>query len=226
MKPLRPKTEAPLRPVLQPGKRGMDLLLSSLLLLPALPVMAVIGVTVRFGLGGPVLFRQERPGWLEQPFMLLKFRTMNEARDTAGRLLPDGQRLTRLGRFLRRTSLDELPGLFNVLRGDLSLVGPRPLLMKYLPYFTAEERVRHAVRPGLTGWAQIHGRNYVPWDQRLALDVWYVQNWSLGLDLRILLRTIWKVLTRDGAAADADTAETDLDQERLGKTAPVGFARR
>ncbi len=205
----------------QPGKRAFDLLVGTAILLLAMPAMAVSALLIRLHLGSPVLFRQERPGALEKPVVLLKFRTMTDARDTAGNLLPDGQRLTHLGRFLRRSSLDELPELFNVLRGELSLVGPRPLLMKYLPFFTARERLRHTVRPGLTGWAQINGRNYLPWDKRLAMDVWYVENWSLWLDVRILFATVWKVLRREGAAADSDTAETDLDRERQ---SPLTFA--
>jgi sugar transferase EpsL len=195
-------------------KRLLDLALTipaSALLLPAISALAVV---VRLGIGAPVLFRQQRPGLHGRPFTLYKFRTMTDARDRAGQLLPDGRRLTLLGRFLRRSSLDELPELFNVLRGDMSLVGPRPLLMKYLPYYTEREQLRHTIRPGLSGWAQIHGRNRLPWDERLAMDVWYVENWSLALDLRILLLTLWKVLRRDGVAADTDTVEVDLDLQR------------
>ena len=203
----------------QSGKRVLDLII----ILPAcvvlLPLTAMIAMLVRLRLGTPVLFRQRRPGKDEKPFTLFKFRTMTDARNERGELLPDGERLTRLGRFLRETSLDELPELFNILRGDLSLVGPRPLLLQYLPYFTVRERLRHAVPPGLTGWAQINGRNYLPWDERLALDVWYVENWSIALDLRILALTVWKVLRREGVAADTDTAETDLDRERQGRAA-------
>jgi lipopolysaccharide/colanic/teichoic acid biosynthesis glycosyltransferase len=146
--------------------------------------------------------------------MLYKFRTMTDDRDDTGQLLPDKLRLTSLGIFLRNTSLDELPALFNVLKGDMSLVGPRPLLMRYLPYYTDRENLRHSVRPGITGWAQVNGRNYLPWDERLALDVWYVENWTLGLDLKILLTTFMQVLRREGVSADPDAAETDLDWER------------
>ena len=221
MKPPSPKSD-PLPPRPQPGKRAMDVFFCLAAAPVWLPVTALVGLLVRFSLGSPVLFRQERPGTLEKPFLLLKFRTMTDARNAAGSLLPDGQRLTPLGRFLRRSSLDELPELFNVLRGELSLVGPRPLLVKYLPYFSAKEKLRHTVRPGLTGWAQINGRNYLPWDQRLAMDVWYVENWSLWLDMRILFATIGKVLRREGAAADSDQAETDLDWERRRELAGSG----
>ncbi len=203
----------------QSGKRVLDLILVLPACVVLLPLTAMIAILVRLRLGTPVLFRQRRPGKDEKPFTLFKFRTMTDARNERGELLPDGERLTRLGRFLRETSLDELPELFNILRGDLSLVGPRPLLLQYLPYFTARERLRHAVPPGLTGWAQINGRNYLPWDERLALDVWYVENWSIALDLRILVLTVWKVLRREGVAADTDTAETDLDRERQGRAA-------
>ncbi|RKX62201.1 MAG: hypothetical protein DRP37_02185, partial [Thermodesulfobacteriota bacterium] len=149
------------------------------------------------------------------PFTIYKFRTMTDAMDAKGNLLPDGQRLTPLGGFLRSTSLDELPELFNVLKGDMSLVGPRPLVMKYLPYYTDREQLRHSVRPGITGWAQVNGRNLILWDERLAMDVWYVENWSICLDLRILAITILKVLRREGAAKDPDSVEIHLDQERL-----------
>lgn len=182
-----------------------------------LPILALIAILVRLGIGAPVLFKQERPGLHGKPFTLYKFRTMTDARDGKGRLLPDGERLTRLGTFLRKTSLDELPELFNILRGDLSLVGPRPLLMQYLPYFTATEALRHAVKPGLTGWAQVNGRNHLGWDERLALDVWYVENWTLLLDLRILMRTFRTVVRSEGVAVDTDTVETYLDQERQGR---------
>ncbi|WP_298037132.1 sugar transferase [uncultured Desulfuromonas sp.] len=201
----------------QPGKRTLDLLVTSAALSLLLPVIVVVAFLVRVRLGSPFLFRQVRPGLYEKPFKLLKFRTMSNARDEDGRLLPDGQRLTAFGRFLRRSSLDELPGLFNVLRGDMSLVGPRPLLTKYLPYYSGREKSRHTVRPGFTGWAQIHGRNFLPWDERLALDVWYVENWSLRLDLYILVMTFWKVLRSEGVAPDTDEVEPDLDHEREGR---------
>ena len=180
------------------AKRGLDLVagLAGLLLLG--PLFAAIGLVVKLTLGSPVIFRQVRPGLRGNPFTLLKFRTMLEARDEHGRLLPDGQRITRIGRFLRSTSLDELPELVNVLRGEMSLVGPRPLLMAYLDCYTHEQRRRHEVKPGTTGWAQVNGRNALTWEQKFALDVWYVDHQSLWLDVRILVLTVWKIITREG----------------------------
>jgi lipopolysaccharide/colanic/teichoic acid biosynthesis glycosyltransferase len=196
------------------GKRLFDLALTVPALVLLAPVLLVLAVLVRWRLGTPIFFRQQRPGRNEQPFTLVKCRTMTDARDATGRLLPDSQRLTALGRFLRATSLDELPELLNVLKGDMSLVGPRPLLMQYLPYYTAEERRRFAMLPGITGWAQVHGRNAVAWDRRLALDVWYVEHTSLVLDLRILARTLIQVIRRADVAVDTQSAETYLDEER------------
>jgi lipopolysaccharide/colanic/teichoic acid biosynthesis glycosyltransferase len=183
-------------------KRALDVFGATVGLLALLPVLVVVAVLVRTDLGTPVLFRQRRAGRDERPFELVKFRTMRDAVDAAGVPLPDEVRLTRLGRWLRSSSLDELPELWNVLRGDMSLVGPRPLPMEYLPRYTTEERRRHEVRPGMTGWAQINGRNLVDWDDRLALDVWYVEHRSLLLDLRILWRTIAAVVRRDGISAE------------------------
>ncbi len=162
------------------------------------PLIAVVAIVVAVGLGRPVLFRQTRPGFRGRLFQVYKFRTMLDSVDASGRPLPDADRLTRLGRFLRASSLDELPQLFNVLRGDLSLVGPRPLLVQYLPRYSAEQARRHDVLPGITGWAQVHGRNAVDWDERFALDVWYVDHWSLRLDVRILLMTLRSVFKREG----------------------------
>lgn len=197
-----------------PIKRVLDVALSALALaVLALPLLVLMAV-VRLRLGSPVFFRQVRPGLEGRPFELVKFRTMTDARDPSGRLLPDAQRLTALGRFLRATSADELPELWNVLRGDMSLVGPRPLLMRYLPYYTERERVRHQVRPGLTGWAQLQGRNTVSWNERLALDAWYVENRSLMLDLKILLRTVAAVIRRQGVLVDPGAIMQDLDVER------------
>jgi lipopolysaccharide/colanic/teichoic acid biosynthesis glycosyltransferase len=184
------------------GKRLVDLILTVFALVLVLPVLGVITVLVRWRLGSPVLFRQQRPGLHGKPFMLLKFRTMTDARDAAGNLLPDEQRLTSFGRFLRRTSLDELPELINVLRGDMSLVGPRPLLMQYLDRYTPDQMRRHEVRPGITGWAQIKGRNALSWEEKFALDVWYVDHLSLWLDLKIILLTVWKVLRREGISQE------------------------
>jgi len=179
-------------------KRLFDLVVASIATLFLSPVFFVVGVLVYWKLGSPILFRQQRPGLHGKPFTLYKFRTMTDARDADGNLLPDADRLTNFGRFLRRTSLDELPELINVLKGDMSLVGPRPLLMHYLELYSPEQARRHHVRPGITGWAQISGRNAVSWEEKFRLDVWYVDNVSLGLDLKILLLTLWKVVKREG----------------------------
>jgi lipopolysaccharide/colanic/teichoic acid biosynthesis glycosyltransferase len=164
------------------------------------PLIAAVAAGVRWVLGSPVLFRQTRPGLGGAPFTIVKFRTMTDARDERGELLPDDERLGAFGRFLRSSTLDELPELWNVVRGEMSLVGPRPLLMEYLPRYSSDQARRHAVRPGMTGWAQVNGRNLATWDERLAQDVWYVDHWSLGLDLRILLRTPVLILRRAGVA--------------------------
>lgn len=173
--------------------------LSGLLFLA--PVLATFAVLVRVKLGSPVLFSQVRPGKGGQPFRMYKLRTMTDERDGAGNLLPDAVRLTRFGRLLRSSSLDELPELWNVLKGDMSLVGPRPLLMEYLPLYNARQAKRHDVRPGLTGWAQINGRNALSWEEKFELDVWYVENRSFWLDLKIIFLTIKKVLVREGISA-------------------------
>lgn len=180
------------------GKRLSDVLAAAALGLATLPIQLAIAVAVRLLLGRPVLFRQRRPGLNEQPFTLVKFRTMTSGRSQTGEPLPDEMRMTAFGRILRRTSLDELPELWNVLRGDMSLVGPRPLLIEYLPLYSAEQRRRHEVRPGLTGWAQVNGRNDVDWTKRLAMDAWYVDQYSVALDLRILAKTLVSVLSRRG----------------------------
>ena len=195
-------------------KRLLDLVAASAGLVVLAPVIAATALVVRVRLGSPVVFRQVRPGLGERPFEMLKFRTMTDARTPDGMLRPDGERLTATGRLLRRTSLDELPSLVNVLRGDLSLVGPRPLLMRYLPHFTDRERLRFTVRPGITGWAQVHGRNDLAWDRRLAHDVWYVEHRSLALDLRILLQTVGAVFRSRGVVEDPGAAMLDLDAER------------
>jgi lipopolysaccharide/colanic/teichoic acid biosynthesis glycosyltransferase len=202
------------RPRGYPGKRLLDVVLAGLALLLLAPVLLVLMGLVWLSVGRPIFFRQERPGFDGKPFHILKFRTMTDARDTAGGLLPDGQRLTRLGAFLRQTSLDELPELLNVLRGDMSLVGPRPLLFRYMPYFRPRERLRFEVLPGITGLAQVSGRNCVGWDQRLELDARYVESMSLEQDLRILWRTLVTVVRREGVSADVDQVETWLDEER------------
>lgn len=182
-------------------KRVFDVVVSAIALVALAPVMGLIALAVWRTMGRPVLFRQVRPGLHGKPFVMYKFRTMRDLRDAEGKLLPDEMRLTPFGRWLRATSLDELPELLNVLRGEMSLVGPRPLLMEYLERYTPEQARRHEVKPGITGWAQIHGRNNLSWDERFKLDVWYVDNWSLWLDLKILWRTLWMVLRREGISA-------------------------
>ena len=183
-------------------KRLFDVLMALFALLLLLPVMIIVGVLVRIKLGSPVLFTQDRPGKNSQIFKMMKFRTMLDARNKHGELLPDEQRMTSFGRFLRSTSLDELPGLINVLRGDMSLVGPRPLLVQYLPLYSPHQARRHEVSPGITGWAQVNGRNALSWQKKFELDVWYVDNQSFWLDLKILLLTVKKVFVREGISAN------------------------
>lgn len=189
-------------------KMTFDRIVASIAFVGALPVLISVALLVRLKLGSPVLFRQTRPGKDEILFDLYKFRTMTDRRDVNGDLLPDKERLTRFGALLRSTSLDELPSLLNVIKGDLSLVGPRPLLPQYLPLYSAHQRRRHEVRPGITGWAQINGRNAIDWNQRFALDVWYVENQSMWLDLKIILMTIKKVFKRDGISAAGEATMT------------------
>jgi glycosyltransferase involved in cell wall biosynthesis len=198
------------------GKRAFDFALAGTALLVLSPLLALIALIVRLGMGTPIIFKQERPGLETRPFRLMKFRTMTSERNQRGELLPDSKRLTGLGRFLRKTSLDELPELINVLRGDMSLVGPRPLLMRYLPFFTSEEQARFDVRPGLTGLAQVSGRNALAWDLRLAKDVTYVQTVSLSTDLKIIFRSIGQVLRSSGVQTDPSASLKDLDDERRG----------
>lgn len=195
-------------------KRILDLCVCIPLLAVISPLMLLLLAVVRSQLGSPVIFKQQRPGLCRRPFILYKFRTMTDHTNRDGELLSDQARLTRLGIFLRKTSLDELPELFNVLKGDMSLVGPRPLLMQYLPYYTDREDLRHQVKPGITGWAQINGRNFAPWDTRLDMDAWYVEHWSLLLDIRILLITAVKVIKREDVAPNTDSVETFLNEER------------
>jgi len=190
------------------AKRLFDIAASAAALLALWPVIAIVAILVRLQLGSPVIFRQVRPGWKGRPFPILKFRTMREGSGS------DSDRLTSFGRFLRRTSLDELPELWNVLRGDMSLVGPRPLLMDYFDFFTDRERKRFVMPPGITGWAQIHGRNQAPWDERLERDVWYIEHWKFALDLQILASTVMGVLRADGVEEDPRTVMLDLNQER------------
>ena len=179
-------------------KRIFDLIsaIPSIMLLA--PCLIVIWFLVRLTLGAPALFRQVRPGLYGRPFTIYKFRTMTDEQDKDGKLLPDGERLTPFGRFLRKTSMDELPELFNVIKGDMSIVGPRPLLMQYLNRYTPEQARRHDVRPGITGLAQVNGRNAISWEDKFKLDVWYVDNWSFWLDVKIIFLTIWKILKREG----------------------------
>jgi lipopolysaccharide/colanic/teichoic acid biosynthesis glycosyltransferase len=179
-------------------KRLMDILVSAFALVILAPVIAAIAVAVRLTMGRPVLFRQRRPGLHGRPFTMLKFRTMSDRRDAEGHLLPDGERLTRLGRFLRSSSLDELPELINVLRGEMSLVGPRPLLVQYLRRYNQEQMRRHEVKPGITGWAQVNGRNALSWERKFEMDVWYVDHRSLLLDLKILGMTLRQLVQREG----------------------------
>ena len=189
-------------------KRFFDLFAAAAGLLCLWPVLLVVAVLVRRKLGSPVVFSQVRPGLGGKPFRMYKFRTMTEAKGPNGELLPDDIRLTPFGRFLRSTSLDELPELWNVLKGEMSLVGPRPLLMEYLPLYTVEQARRHEARPGITGWAQVNGRNAISWEDKFRLDVWYVDNQSLWLDIRILWMTVKKVVVREGIAAAGEATTT------------------
>lgn len=202
-------------------KRLLDILLSLCILVLLSPVYAVLIVLVRIKLGSPVFFKQERPGLNGEIFTLYKFRTMTDARDKDGKLLPDKDRLTSFGKFLRSSSLDELPEFFNILKGDMSFIGPRPLLVSYLPYYTERESLRHTVRPGLTGLAQVSGRNFIDWDRRLAKDVEYVEGLSLRMDLRVLFLSVKVVLCRSDVAEDTNQSEGNFAQirkERLERT--------
>lgn len=185
-------------------KHFTDFTAAFLALLVLSPLLLILMVLVRLKLGSPIFFTQVRPGLHGKPFKMIKFRTMTDARDADGNLLPDNIRLTAFGRFLRSTSLDELPELWNVLKGDMSLVGPRPLLMEYLPRYTPEQARRHEARPGITGWAQINGRNAISWEEKFKLDVWYVDNQTFWLDLKILVLTIKKVFVREGISAEGE----------------------
>jgi len=191
-------------------KRLLDQIVASLVLVILSPLMVAIALLLWATLGRPVLFRQTRSGLHGRPFQLIKFRTMTSNQDSSGRVLPDEARLTAVGRFLRATSLDELPELWNVLCGELSLVGPRPLLAQYVGRYSPGQARRHEVVPGITGWAQINGRNDLSWEQKFALDVWYVDHWSLGLDLRILMNTFWRVLKRDGISSSGHSTAPEF----------------
>ncbi|WP_462166262.1 sugar transferase [Pseudoalteromonas sp. GB43] len=183
-------------------KRAFDFIVAFCTLLTLLPVIFIVALLIRFKLGSPILFTQDRPGLNGTVFKMMKFRTMLDGKDKHGNLLPDNERMTKFGAFLRSTSLDELPGLFNVLKGDMSLVGSRPLLVQYLPLYSTEQARRHNVRPGITGWAQVNGRNAISWEDKFKLDVWYVDNQSFWLDLKILFLTVKKVFVREGISAD------------------------
>jgi lipopolysaccharide/colanic/teichoic acid biosynthesis glycosyltransferase len=184
------------------GKRALDLALTIPALFILSPAIAILTLAVRLNMGSPVFFRQERPGLHGTPFTLLKYRTMTDARNAHGTLISDSERLTTFGRFLRSTSLDELPELWSVLRGEMSLVGPRPLLIEYLPLYNRQQARRHETKPGLTGWAQVNGRNALTWERKFELDVWYVDNLGLWLDLRIISSTLWKVIAREGISGE------------------------
>ena len=196
------------------AKRAFDLILAIPGTLVLLPVMGVVALLVRVRLGTPVIFSQQRPGLNNRIFTLYKFRTMNDARDESGSLLPDRERLTGLGRFLRSASLDELPELFNVLKGEMSLVGPRPLLVSYLERYSAEQMRRQTVLPGITGWAQVNGRNAISWEEKFKLDVWYVDHWSVWLDVRILWMTIDKVWRREAISAPGEATMSEFLGEK------------
>lgn len=195
-------------------KRLMDFILSLMAIIVLSPILLVVAILVRVKLGGPVLFKQKRPGLNEKIFTMYKFRTMTDEKDESGELLPDSVRLTKFGKILRSTSLDELPGIFNILKGDMSIVGPRPLLVRYLRYYTEEEKVRHSLRPGLSGLAQVKGRNNLDWNSRLAADVEYVEKISFLLDLKIVLKTILKVFKQDGVTVVDKSTLEDLNVER------------
>lgn len=194
-------------------KRTFDILLSILLLALFSPVLLVIAVLIKLSIGSPVIFSQERPGRDEKIFKIRKFRSMKDAFNSNGDPLPDDQRVTQFGRFLRAMSLDELPELWNILIGEMSFVGPRPLLVKYLPLYSSEQQKRHAVRPGLTGWAQINGRNALSWKQKFELDVWYVENMNFFLDLKIMFLTAWKVIKREGISQAGFVSSEEFDGE-------------
>lgn len=195
-------------------KRVIDILGASCGLLLLLPVLVIVSYKIQRALGSPVLFRQTRPGLNGKPFQMIKFRTMHDTTDADGQLLPDGERLTELGLFLRASSIDELPELWNVLKGEMSLVGPRPLLMEYLPLYSTEQARRHEIRPGVTGWAQVNGRNAISWDEKLALDVWYVNNRSFWLDMKVIWLTIRKVIKREGISAAGEATMSKFEGQQ------------
>lgn len=198
-------------------KRLLDIMISLAALIVLSPILLIVAILVRCKLGSPVIFHQERPGYHEKIFKLCKFRTMTDERDENGELLPDSVRLTKFGKLLRATSLDELPELWNILKGDMSIIGPRPLLISYLPYYTEEERLRHTVRPGLTGLAQVSGRNHLDWDKRFATDVTYVRNLTFAMDVKIFFLTIKKVFVRENIEVDTNQIEGNFAEIRKAK---------
>lgn len=195
-------------------KYSLDRLAAALALVLLSPLLIPLALLVRAKLGNPIFFRQQRPGLRGRPFNILEFRTMTDDLDAQGNLLPDAQRLTPFGRWLRSTSLDELPELINIARGDMSIVGPRPLLMRYLPLYTLEQSRRHLVKPGLTGWAQINGRNAISWEEKFRLDTWYVDHWSLWLDLKIILLTVIKVVRREGISEQNQATMSEFKSQK------------
>ncbi|MBA4697255.1 MAG: sugar transferase [Legionella sp.] len=200
-------------------KRLMDIVIASFLLLLLWPVLLIVAFLIVYCLGLPLFFKQERPGFKEKRFKLLKFRTMKEARDATSMLLPDEKRMTPLGKFLRSTSFDEWPELWNVLKGEMSLVGPRPLLVEYLPLYSSKQKRRHDMRPGITGWAQVNGRNSLSWEEKFNLDLWYIDNYSLKLDLKIMALTVKKVLKREGITGNNEvTAKKFTGSEKKNPT--------
>lgn len=198
-------------------KRLLDFILSLIAIIILSPILLIVAILVRIKLGSPVIFKQKRPGLNEKIFTLYKFRTMTDAKDEQGNLLSDEIRLTKFGKLLRSTSLDELPELFNIFKGDMSIVGPRPLLVNYLPFYSDAERHRHDVRPGLTGWAQVNGRNFLNWDYRLKKDVEYVNNISFLFDIKIIVNTVFIVLKKSDIATDTRTVESNFAEERKAK---------
>lgn len=198
-------------------KRTLDLILSLMALIVLMPLMIIIGILVRINLGSPIIFKQKRPGKNEKIFTLYKFRTMTDKRDIDGNLLPDEYRLTKFGKFLRSTSLDELPELINIIKGDMAIVGPRPLLVEYLPYYTEEEKHRHDVRPGLTGLAQVNGRNAISWEEKFLEDLEYIKNMSVKNDIKIIFKTVGKVFKRDGISRQKCRNNAKVLQECKGE---------
>ena len=193
-------------------KRFFDIIVSSIGLIVLAPAILIISLLVLIKLGRPIFFKQKRPGLTSKPFEMYKFRSMKNCKDEYGKLLPNEQRLTKFGKILRSTSLDELPELYNVLKGEMSFVGPRPLLIEYLPYFTEEQKKRHKVRPGITGWAQVNGRNTINWDEKFDLDVWYVENQGFWIDIKILIMTLIKVFKREGISHQGHVTMPRFDQ--------------